>query len=520
MEMRTRNRYTALVTACAWACTTAPCAWGQLGLPSSSQAPGPARANQLPLSGRAGQSGSVTAVESPVPGTTTSVNTVNPSVEAQGPYSGSAGGGRPFSGKLSLHEAIEHALRYNLGAIGVAEVAQQAQGEARVARSVLLPNVSGGLSETVEQLDLQAVGFRFKLPVPGVSIPAVVGPFNYFDLRASLSQSVADFTAWNNYRSAKEGLRASRLSARDARDLVILAAGGAYLQVISAAARVASARAQLETANALLEQTSQQRAVGIVAQIDVNRSRVQMLTQRQRLTSLENDLAKQKINLARIAGLPPNDRYEIADDAPFAPAPDISLEDALRQAFAGRWDLKAAEAQVQAAERARAAARAEHLPSLSLSADYGVIGPTPDHSHATFSVVGSLKIPIWQGGRIEGDVEQANAALAQRQAELEDLRSKVEADVRNAYLDLGAARSQVDVARENLGVTQENLKLTRQRFDAGVSDNVDVVQSQDAVAGAELDYINGVFAHNVAKLSLARAMGQASDKLGQFLNLR
>jgi outer membrane protein TolC len=265
---------------------------------------------------------------------------------------------------------------------------------------------------------------------------------------------------------------------------------------------------------------TQQRAVGLVAQIDVNRSRVQMLTQQQRLTSLENDLAKQKINLARMLGLPPNEHYELADDVPFAAAPKISLEDALKQAFAERWDIKAAEAQLRAAERARSAARAERLPSVSLSADYGAIGVTPDHSHGTFSVVGSLKFPIWQGGRIEGDIQQADAALAQRQAELEDLRGHVEADVRNAYLDLEAARSQVEVAQENLRVTQENLKLTRQRFDAGVSDNVDVVQSQESVASAELDYINGVFAHNVAKLSLARAMGEANEKLGQFLEVR
>jgi len=505
---------------CACFCAATTCGWAQLGLPSGSETPGPARATQLPLSGRTGQSGSVTAVESPIPGATTSVNTINPSVEVQGPFSGSSSGRLSFSGKLSLHDAVERALRYNLGAIGLAEAAQQANGETRVARSALLPNLNGSLSETLEQLDLQAVGFRFKLPVPGFSIPAVVGPFNYFDLRASLSQSVVDRTAWNNYRSASESLRASRLSVKDARDVVILAAGGAYLQVISAAARVASARTQLETANALFEQTSRQRAVGLVAQIDVNRSRVQFLTQRQRVTSLENDLAKQKINLARITGLPPNDRFEIADDVPFAPAPDLNLEEALREAFAQRWDLKAAEAQVRAAERTRAAARAERLPSVSLSADYGAIGPTPDRARATFTVVGSLKAPIWQGGRIEGDVEQANAALKQRQAELEDLRAKVEADVRNAYLDLAAAGSQVEVARENLGVTQENLKLTRQRFEAGVSDNVDVVQSQEAVAGAELDYINGVFAHNVAKLSLARAIGQASDKLPQFLAVK
>src|SRR5262249_16778753 len=159
------------------------------------------------------------------------------------------------------------------------------------------------------------------------------GPFNLFDLRATLSQTVVDFTARNNYRAAAENLRASEFSGQDARDLVVFAVGGAYLQVIAAAARVKSANAQLETANALYKQISQQRAVGLVAKIDVNRSRVQMLTQQQRKVTLENDLAKQKINLARIVGLPPNDRYELADDVPFAAMPSLNAEEEVRQAF-------------------------------------------------------------------------------------------------------------------------------------------------------------------------------------------
>jgi outer membrane protein TolC len=331
---------------------------------------------------------------------------------------------------------------------------------------------------------------------------------------------VFDITAWNNYHSASESVRANNWSALDARDLVVLGVGGAYLQVAAAAARVQSARAQLKTANVLYQQTSQQHNVGLVAQIDVNRSRVQMLTQRQRVLSLENDLAKQKINLARMTGLPPNDRYEITNNVPFSAAPVISVDDALKQAFERRADIKAAQAQVRAAERARSAARAERFPSLSVSADYGAIGTNPAQSHGTFSVVGSLRLPIWQGGRAGGDIEQTDAAIIQRQAELEDLRGRVEADVRDAYLDIQAAASQVEVARENLQVTRQNLDLTRQRFDAGVSDNLEVVQSQESVAKAELDYINSVFAHNLAKLSLARATGQAAAQFTQFLNLQ
>jgi outer membrane protein TolC len=247
---------------------------------------------------------------------------------------------------------------------------------------------------------------------------------------------------------------------------------------------------------------------------------VEALVQQQRVISLDTDLAKQKINLARMTGLPPNDDYEVTDSVPFQAAPALTLDGALLRAFANRADLKGAEAQIRAAQRTLAAARDERLPSLSVSGDYGAIGENPSHSHGTFTAAATLKFPIWLGGRTEGDIKQAEASSAQRRAELEDLKSQVESDVRNAYLDLRAATSQVEVARKNLLVTRETLNLTRQRFEAGVTDNVEVVQAQEYLTSAELDVINSVFAHNVAKLSLARSIASAADSLQQFLSLQ
>ena len=305
----------------------------------------------------------------------------------------------------------------------------------------------------------------------------------------------------------------------DARDLVVLAVSGTYLQVLAAQARVDAAKAQLDTANAVYQQTLQQRDVGLVAQIDANRSQVEALSEQQRLLSLQNDLAKQKINLARLTGLPPTDQYELTDDVPFAAAPPLAIDDALRQALMQRPDLKAAEGQVRAAERTRSAAHDEYLPSVSFSANFGAIGPTPSEARGTYTVSGTVRVPIWQGGKTEADVSEADAVLAQRHAELDDLKSSIEGQVRNAYLDLQTATSQVDVAKTNLAVSQETLTLARQRFDAGVTDTVEVVQTEQTVATAQLDYINSVFAHNVAKLSLARAIGATSNNLAEFLKL-
>jgi outer membrane protein TolC len=489
---------------------------------SGTQPQQPTQAAQLPLSGRNPQGGSVTTTQTAIPGTTNSINTINPTVQVQGPFTGSTSSvaARPFSGRLSLREAVDRALEFNLGAVGLTEAVRQARGQSKIARSALLPNLNASLSETVQQTNLQALGLRLNVPVAGFAVPTIVGPFNFFDLRASLSQSVFDLTARNNYRATKEIARANELSVEDARDLIVLGVGGTYLQVIAARSRIEAARAQLTTAEALFKQTSEQRAAGVVAQIDLNRSQIQLLTQQQRLVSLENDYSKLKITLARLAGLPPNAEYEVSDAIPFSEAPPLSFEDALKQAFEQRSDLKAAQAQVEAAERVRSAARSERLPSFGVRADYGVIGTSPSQSHGTFSVVGTVRVPIWQGGRIKGETEIAEAALGQRRAELEDVKGRIESEVRNAYFDLQAAASQVEVARKNIQVTTQNLELTRQKFEAGVSDNVEVVQSQEALSTANTDYINSVFAHNLAKLSLARAIGRASEALPQFLKLQ
>jgi outer membrane protein TolC len=487
--------------------------------PPAAGSPGGPAAVVLPASGRNNQGGSVGATEQPVAGTTASINTLNPSVQISGPYSGSARSttAMPFSGKLSLREALERGLAYNLGAVGLAQSVRQTGAQVRVARSALLPNINGNLGETVEQTDLAALGLRISVPLPGFRIPTIAGPFNYFALQATLSQSLANLTQVDNYRSAQATERASRSNLEDARDLVTLAVGGAYLQVLAAQARVDAAQAQLDTANAVFHQSSEQHGEGILGKLNVDQSQVRALTQQQQIITLRNDLAKQKINLARLTGLAPNPAYQLTDRFPFSPAPVENVDAAVARAEQQRADLKAAQLQVEAAAKALSAARAERLPSAAVNGDYELIGTNPAHSHGAFSVTGTLTIPLWQGGRTAGDIAQAEAVLAQRKAELEDTRGQIEAQVRQAYLDLEAAAGQVEVARQNVQVAQESLEMTRARMEAGVINTVEVVQAQQTVASAQLDLIDSVFAHNLAKLSLARALGHAADRIPNLL---
>lgn len=466
---------------------------------------------QLPLSGRSNAAGTATPVQSTVPGATASVNTLNASVQVQGALSGSVPGGTPLSGKLTLREAVDRALAHNLGPLGLSQALRQARGQERVSRSALRPNLNGAFRENYFTQDLQALGIR--LP----NLPAVIGPINYFDLRATLTQNLIDFTAINNHRATGELVKASEQALRDARESVVLAAGASWLQVFTARARVASATTQLQTTKAIYEQTLQRRQAGVAAQLEVNRALVQQQIQEQRIATLENELSRQKINLARITGLGANDNFDITDSLPFAEPPALSVEDSVKLAIDSRADLKAAEAQTRAAERSRTAARAERLPSLALSADLGAIGPRFSQIEHTYTVTGSIRIPIWQGGKAGGNLEQAEAALDQRRAEAADLRGRIEADVRNSFLDLKAATSQLQLAANNQDLAKETLRLAQEKFETGVSDSVEVTQAAEAVASADLDRITALFVHNLAKLSLARALGQAEQRLGEFL---
>jgi outer membrane protein TolC len=425
--------------------------------------------------------------------------------------------GQPVTGTLTLEEAIQRGLEYNLNVIDARYNVKSAQGQRRVSRAALLPNLLADMQETWQTVNLQAFGFRFESPIAGFDFPSVVGPFSLFDLRARLSQTVFDRSALNSHRAASESARAAEFSAQDARDIVVMAVGGSYLQALAARARVDSGRAQLETASALLKQAQQRRGVGLVAQVDVDRAEVQALIQQQRLIALQNDFAKLKIDLARLIGAQPTDQFSLPDDLPFVPAPTLDTNTALQQARDQRADLKAAVTEVRAAERELSASRDAYLPTVNVNADFGTIGPNPSEARRTFAVVGQVRVPLWQGGRTEGQVEQAEATLARRQAALEDLSRVVEGEIRKAMFDVEAFAAQVGVNERNLQVSRETLELTRQRFEAGVSGNIEVVQAQDSVSAAAFEYINSVFSHNLAKLNLARSLGNTEVRIREYL---
>jgi outer membrane protein TolC len=436
---------------------------------------------------------------------------------SQSPYLGSEPEAKASTEvlQLSFEEAIARGLRNNLGLLLSGDQTITARGERWKELSNLLPNVQAHLQEDVQTQSLTALGLKpsvFHLPVP-----RVIGPFNYFDARASVSQSIFDFKSIERTRAASESLKSAQFNYRDARELVVLAVGNAYLQAIANAARIESTESQVKNAQALYNRAVDQQKAGLSPAIDTLRAQVELQTRQQQLIVARNDFAKQKLSIARIIGLALGQEFVLTEKAPFRDLTALPLDTYLQRAYSARFDYQAALAQVRAAELSRKGAAAGGYPSLDLNANYGDIGVTPAHSNGTWQVDAGLTIPIFTGGKVHSDVLEADARLKQARSQLGDLRGRIDYEVRTALLDLSAAAQQVEVARSSVDLAEQTLAQSQDRFSAGIADNLEVVQAQETVATAHESYIQSLYAHNLAKVELARAIGDAEQGVKRYL---
>lgn len=410
---------------------------------------------------------------------------------------------------ISLQDAIDRGLKQNLGLLLSDADIGAARGQRWQQLSALLPHVSAAPYADVSQVNLAEFGFSFHFP--GFNIPTVVGPFSYFDARAYLTQSLLDLKSFNNTLASSERVKSAQYTYKDARDLVVLSVGFSYLQAIADEAYIEAVNAQVNTAQALYNQASDQVTAGTSPAIDALRARVELQTQQQQLIQAKNNFAIQKLNLARVIGLAPGQEFELTDKSPYQPFEAMPADQALKQAYESRSDYQAALADVRAAEYSRKAAVAGYYPTISFSANYGDAGQHFDSNHGVFDVRGTLTIPIFQGGVTHGDILQADAQLQQSRERLDNLRGQIDADVRTALLNLESSREQVMVAQSNIDLAEQTLAQSRDRFAAGVTNSVEVVQSQQAVADAHNQYISSLYSYNYAKISLARAVGAAEQ---------
>jgi outer membrane protein TolC len=490
-------------------------AFAQQGSSEPSSLP---KAQQVTPSGRPASGGGVQAAQSSDGnGGSSSVNTVNSTITVSGPFQGSIPDPNSPHGPLTLNiaDAIGRGLRFNLGSVSANASVKQLRGERLAALSQLLPNIYATVGETGAKIDLATQGLSAGT-FGSVPLPTTVGPFHYYSALANVSENVS-ITGLHNLRQAQASADAAQMSAEDARELITLAVSGTYLRILATRANVVSQEAQVKQAQVTFRQSENRYLAGTKPVIDRNRSFVEFHTQEQRLTSLRGDLMKQTMQLARLIGLPVGQVLTLSEDLPAHVPETLSVEDALKLALADRADLKAARLQWKAASEAHRASKAEYLPALGVTGDYGLEGVNPNKGVTVFQASATVTIPIFQSGRVRADVEQSDAALDQRRAEYADEQGLVELDVRQAYVDFQVASEQIAVAQENRRVAAETLTESLDRFSAGVADSVEVVQSQETVASAERDYVSSLFSLNLSRITLARATGQAEKFIPNML---
>jgi outer membrane protein TolC len=384
---------------------------------------------------------------------------------------------------LSLDDAIARGLKFNLGLILTTQSQLSYRGSQLQELQSLLPTVNGSLKESVEQTDLQALGLR------GAGFPAIIGPYGYTDLRGSLDWSLLNISSLQNYLASKHNFTSAQLSVKDAREMVVLTVGNAYLTCIADKALIEAVQAQVDTAKISLDQAIDNHQAGTSPLLDELRARVDYQTQQQSLISAKNQYEKNKIALARAIGLPLEQKFQLTDQAPYAALDNLDADTAVKQALANRNDLKAMDEQVTASEYARTAATAERLPTIKFSGE----------------------------AKLRGDAQQAQSQLDQKRAQASDLQGQIGADVRDSILDIQAAAKQVEVARSNSELAKEALSEAQQRFKAGVADNLAVSQALQSVAQADNQYVGSLYQHNLAKLSLARALGVAESSYKMYV---
>ena len=439
---------------------------------------------------------------------------VTPAVGAQDPsFKGSIVRDKATDGvlDLTLDSAIQRGLRSNLGLVLQSSNEKSASGEKLQELQALLPTVTGAASITVQQINLAAYGLKF----PGLK--PIIGPFQVVDFRAYLTQNLVNLQALENYLASKHNFEAAKLSAQDARDLVVLTVGNAYLLCIADAARIDSVKATMDTSKVSLDQANSNHDAGTAPRLDVLRAQVDYQNEQQQLIAATNQFEKDKIALARTIGLPLDQKFTLTDTAPYAaldtPDPKAAFEEALKQ----RKDLAAAEETLKAAKSAKKAAFDEQLPVASFSGDFGDLGTTPGHSHSTYTATGQVSAPILQIAKTHGDEEVAAAQYDQSEAKLSDAIQQVNQDIRAAILDIQTAAKLVDATKSNVDLAKEALSEAQQRYKAGVADSLPVSQALAADEQANDQYISALYQHNVAKLALARALGVAATNSKDYL---
>jgi outer membrane protein len=407
--------------------------------------------------------------------------------------------------RLTLDQAVGLALKQNPTAQIAILTAAQSEQDRNISRADLLPQASARISDEAQKVNLLAQ-FGGKTPFPG--FPKTLGPYQIFSAGPSVSAPVFDLTLWRRYQAAQSTLSASKANSLSTREQVILLVVSQYIGTLRAVANVQASQSRVELAQALYDQAADLQKEGVGTGIDTLRANVELQNEKQRLIVAETDRETSLFGLSRLLNLDPRQPLELRDSLSFFDTPQPEVESSMEAALGAREEWKALESQIKAAEYQKKGAQDSRLPSVRFDGTFAYLGTSGNTTLPTYTYQGSVNVPLFTGGRIHAEVVRADLEIRKLQEQRDDLRNQIALEVKTALLNLRSARNEVEVANLGVQLSKEEVDQARDRFKAGVANNIEVIQAQDSLSRANDNQIAALYRFNQARADVARSIGQ------------
>jgi outer membrane protein len=408
--------------------------------------------------------------------------------------------------RLTLRDAVTIALKQN-PQVQVANLnLAVTQENQTIARSALLPQANLAISEAVQRENLDAF-----LGMKVAGFPEHSGPYWLFQGGANGSVPLLDLAAWHRWRESQENTTGSRAQELTVREQNVLLVVSQYLGSLRASADVSASESRVELAKALFDQASDMQKNGVGTAIDTLRANVQYQNEQQRLIESRTSLRTSLFGLSRLLNVDPHQSVELADASEFFKTPPYSADETMEQAFVQRPEMKALNSQMRAQQLEKRAAQDARVPRIALNGLWSEEGLSPASSIPVYDFGASLDVPLFTGGRIRAQIAVADIELKKLAQQQTDLRNQIAQEVKTAAAQLEAAKSEVDVANLGVDLARQEVVQARDRFQAGVANNIEVITAQDELARANDNQIVALYRYNQARADLAHATGQTES---------
>ena len=407
--------------------------------------------------------------------------------------------------RLTLDQAVGMALKQNPTAQIAILTAAQSEQDKNIARADLLPQANAKISDEAQKVNLRAQ-FGGRTPFPG--FPQTLGPYQVFSAGPSFGGPIFDLTLWRRYQAARDTLNASKANSLSTREQVILLVVSQYIGTLRAVANVQASQSRVDLAQALYDQAADLQKEGVGTGIDTLRANVELQNEKQRLIQAETERETSLFAVSRLLNLDPRQPIELADSLSFFDTPQPEVAASLEQALAEREEWKSLESQIKAAGNQKKASQDSRLPSLRFDGNFAYVGTSSNTTLPTYTYQASVNLPLFTGGRIHAEIVRADLEIRKLEEQRDDLRNQIALDVKTALIHLHSARNEVQVANLGVQLSKEEVDQARDRFKAGVANNIEVIQAQDSLARANDNQIAALYRFNQARADQARAIGQ------------